>query len=135
MRFTKELAEEFYEDRRDEAAFPQLIGYMTSGDCMVLCLGRENGISHWRSLIGPAKVSAAKKSVPKSLRAVFGDAADDTRNAVHGSESPGAAGREIDLIFPNIIAEAEWNGDNGGGNIKHHSLDFTTAATPIPIHS
>ena len=57
MKFTKELAEEFYEDRRDEAAFPQLIRYMTSGDCMVLCLGRENGISHWRSLIGPAKVS------------------------------------------------------------------------------
>ena len=53
------------------------------------------------------QVSAAKKSAPKSLRAVFGDAADDTRNAVHGSESPGAAGREIDLIFPNIIAESE----------------------------
>ena len=53
------------------------------------------------------QVSAARKSAPKSLRAVFGDAADDTRNAVHGSESPGAAGREIDLIFPNIIAESE----------------------------
>ena len=53
------------------------------------------------------QVSAAKKSAPKCLRAVFGDAADDTRNAVHGSESPGAAGREIDLIFPNIIAESE----------------------------
>ena len=79
------------------------------------------------------QVSAAKKSAPKSLRAVFGDAADDTRNAVHGSESPGAAGREIDLIFPNIIAESEVCSDclvlsklqSNGGDLNLYSYLFS----------
>ena len=107
LKFTRELAEEFYEEHKYEHFFPSLIDYMTSGDCMVLCLGRENGIQHWMSVIGPTKVSEAKKSSPKSIRALFGDAKDDTRNAVHGSDSPKNAGREIDLIFPNIIADSE----------------------------
>ena len=66
---------------------------------MALCLGRENGINHWRSLIGPTKVSEAKKSAPKSIRAVFGDPNDDMKNAVHGSDSPQNAGREKDQHF------------------------------------
>merc|ERR1711868_50364 len=62
LKFTRELAEEFYEEHKYEHFFPSLIDYMTSGDCMVLCLGRENGIQHWMSVIGPTKVSEAKKS-------------------------------------------------------------------------
>ena len=107
LKFTKELAEEFYEEHKNKPFFKDLIQFMTSGDCMAMCLGRENGIEHWRSLIGPTKVSEAKKSAPKSIRSIFGDPSDDTRNAVHGSDSPAAAGREIDLIFPNIIADSE----------------------------
>ena len=107
LKFTKELAEEFYEEHKNKPFFKDLIQYMTSGDCMAMCLGRENGIEHWRSLIGPTKVSEAKKSSPKSIRSVFGDPTDDMKNAVHGSDSPAAAGREIDLIFPNIIADSE----------------------------
>ena len=80
---------------------------MTSGDCLAMCLGRENGIEHWRSLIGPTKVSEAKKSAPKSIRSIFGNPSNEMKNAVHGSDSPVAAGREIDLIFPNIIADSE----------------------------
>ena len=107
LKFTKELAEEFYEEHKNKPFFKDLIQFMTSGDCMAMCLGRENGIEHWRSLIGPTKVSEAKKSAPKSIRSVFGDPTDDMKNAVHGSDSPAAAGREIDLIFPNIIADSE----------------------------
>ena len=107
LKFTRELAEDFYDQHRDKPFFHGLIDFITSGDCMALCLGRENGINHWRSLIGPTKVSEAKKSAPKSIRAVFGDPNDDMKNAVHGSDSPQNAGREIDLIFPNIIADSE----------------------------
>ena len=107
LKFTKELAEEFYEEHKSKPFFKDLIQFMTSGDCMAMCLGRENGIKHWRTLIGPTKVSEAKKSAPKSIRSVFGDPTDDMKNAVHGSDSPAAAGREIDLIFPNIIADSE----------------------------
>ena len=107
LRFTKELAEEFYDEHKEKPFFSDLIDYMTSGDCMALCLGKENGINHWRTLIGPTKVSEAKKSAPKSIRAMFGDGENDMRNAVHGSDSPENAEREIDLIFPNIIADSE----------------------------
>ena len=107
LKFTKELAMELYDEHKDKPFFPELIDYITSGDSMVMCLGRENGINHWRSLIGPTKVSDAKKSAPKSIRALFGDATNDMRNAVHGSDSPHNAGKEIDLIFPNIIADSE----------------------------
>ena len=107
LKFTKELAEEFYEEHKGKVFFKDLIQFMTSGDCMAMCLGRENGIEHWRKLIGPTKVSDAKKSAPKSIRSVFGDPDNDMKNAVHGSDSPAAAGREIDLIFPNIIADSE----------------------------
>ena len=123
LRFTRELAEEFYEEHRKQPFFSELIDYMTSGDSMALCLGKENGINHWRKLIGPTKVSEAKKSFPKSIRAVFGDTNNDMRNAVHGSDSPQTAEREIDLIFPNIIADSE--GVNFSDSLKK-SVDHVT---------
>ena len=116
LKFTHELAEEFYEEQKNKPFFKDLIEFMTSGDCMAMCLGRENGIEHWKSIIGSTKVSEAKKSAPKSIRSVFGDPTNGIKNAVHGSESPASAGREIDLIFPNIIADSE--GINFSDSIK-----------------
>mgnify|MGYP001326899540 CR=1 FL=1 len=36
---------------------------------------------------------------------MFGNPSNDTRNAVHGSDSYESAGREIDLIFPQITGD------------------------------
>ena len=116
LKFTRELAEEFYEEQSKEPHFQALIDYMTSGDCMVLCLGRDDGISHWRKVIGPARVSEAGRTASKSIRAVFGDSSNDMKNAVHGSDSPRSAGREIDLIFPSILGDSE--GINFSESIK-----------------
>eukprot|EP00090_Calanus_glacialis_P010457 TRINITY_DN18842_c0_g1_i1.p1 TRINITY_DN18842_c0_g1~~TRINITY_DN18842_c0_g1_i1.p1 ORF type:complete len:220 (+),score=63.19 TRINITY_DN18842_c0_g1_i1:28-687(+) len=116
LRFTRELAEEFYQEHKNKPFFKDLIDYMTSGDAMAMCLGREDGIKHWRQLIGPTMVSEAKKSAPKSIRAMFGDPSNDTRNAVHGSDSYESAGREIDLIFPQITGDAD--GINFSESIK-----------------
>ena len=116
LRFTTELAEEFYDDHREQPSFRDLIDYMTSGDCMALCLAKENGINHWRNVIGPSKVSGARKTASKSIRAVFGDSSNDMKNAVHGSESSRSAGREIDLIFPSILGDSE--GINFSESIK-----------------
>ena len=107
LRFTRELAEEFYEEQKEQPFFRDLIDYMTSGDCMALCLAKDNGIAHWKSMMGPSKVSEARKTASKSIRAVFGDSSNDMKNAVHGSESPRSAGREIDLIFPSILGDSE----------------------------
>ena len=116
LRFTRELAEEFYQEHKKTTFFKDLIDYMTSGEAMAMCLGREDGINHWRQLIGPTMVGEAKKSAPKSIRAIFGDPSNDTRNAVHGSDSYESAGREIDLIFPQITGDAD--GINFSESIK-----------------
>jgi len=116
LRFTRELAEEFYQDHAEKPFFRSLIEYMTSGDCMALVLGRPDGIEYWRKLIGPKRVSEARKTAPKSIRAQFGDPDDDSRNAVHGSDSYEAAGREIDLLFPTITGDAD--GINFGSGLE-----------------
>ena len=46
---------------------------MTSGDVIAFCLARENGIEHWRKLLGPSDVKEAMATAPNSLRARFGD--------------------------------------------------------------
>merc|ERR1711879_488731 len=102
LRFTRELAEDFYTEQSGEPFFRDLVDYMISGDCMALCLGRQHGIQHWRNLIGPTRVTEVRKTAPKCIRALFGSRSNDMKNAVHDSDSPTAAAREIDLIFPSI---------------------------------
>ena len=85
---------------------------------MALCLGRQAGIQHWRNLIGPTNVTDARKTAPKSIRALFGDRSNDMKNAVHGSDSATAAAREIDLIFPSILGDSE--GINFSESLKRH---------------
>ena len=118
FRFTRELAEDFYREQRGLPFFSELVDYMVSGDCMALCIGRENGIQHWRNLIGPTGVTAARKTAPKSIRALFGSRENDMKNAVHGSDSATAAAQEIDLIFPSILGDSE--GINFSESLKRH---------------
>ena len=51
--------------------------------------------------------SDARKKAPDSIRAVFGDSKNDSRNACHGSDSPASAEREIEIIFPHIFKGSE----------------------------
>ena len=57
----------------------------------------NNGISAWRQFIGPTNTEKARAEAPKSIRALFGT--DGTRNAVHGSDSPASAARELEFFF------------------------------------
>ena len=41
---------------------------MTSGDSMALVLGREDGVDHWRRLIGPDRCGARRRSRRRSSR-------------------------------------------------------------------
>lgn len=76
---------------------------MTSGPIVALCLGKEDAIRGWRSLMGPTNALMAKEENPKSLRAIFGT--DGRRNATHGSDSPDSAYREIKFFFPEVTVE------------------------------
>ena len=84
-----------------------VINYITSGPVVAMCLARNNGVQHWRQVLGPTKVSEARKKDPYSIRAMFGDPKNDSRNACHGSDSAASAEREIDIIFPHILKGSE----------------------------
>mmetsp|Transcript_10434 Transcript_10434/g.29695 ORF Transcript_10434/g.29695 Transcript_10434/m.29695 type:complete len:150 (-) Transcript_10434:156-605(-) len=71
---------------------------MSSGVSMVLVLQKADAINAWRGAIGPTDSEEARRTAPKSLRAVFGT--DTTRNGFHGSDSKESAIREIGFFFP-----------------------------------
>ncbi|KAI0230921.1 Thioredoxin domain-containing protein [Lamellibrachia satsuma] len=99
---TEEEAREFYDHKKDEAFFEDLIKFMTSGPSVALVLTKgetgEGIIEEWRELLGPPSVEEAKESAPDSLRARFGH--ETYVNAVHGSDSTDMATKELAFFFP-----------------------------------
>ena len=87
---TKDLAEKFYVEHNGKKFFDELISFMTSGPCVVMVLEKNNAIADWRSLMGNSTTEG-------TLRHQFGTSI--TFNAVHGSDSPEAAKREIEIFF------------------------------------
>jgi nucleoside-diphosphate kinase len=62
---------------------------------VILCLEGEDIILGWRALMGATDPA---KAAPGTLRRRFADSL--TRNAVHGSDAPGSAQREVAFFFP-----------------------------------
>jgi UMP-CMP kinase len=92
-------ASDFYREHEERPFFGALVAFMTSGPIVALVLRKQAAIADLRAALGPTDASAAKKTAPDSIRAKFGT--DVTKNAVHGSDSPAAAAREIAFFFPN----------------------------------
>ena len=67
---------------------------MTSGPVMVMALAGENAVMKNREIMG---ATDPKKANPGTIRALFGDSVGE--NAVHGSDSPQSAERELQLFF------------------------------------
>lgn len=93
-RLTREQAEGFYAEHRSKSFFNDLVGFMTSGPVMLMCLEGENAILLNREIMGatdPAKAATGtiRKDFADSLQA----------NAVHGSDSPKSAEREVAYFF------------------------------------
>ncbi len=97
---SKEQATKFYAEHEGKSFFNNLINFMTSGPVVTLALRKLSAISDWRRLAGPTNSAKARVTSPASLRALFGT--DGTMNAVHGSDSPLSANRELSLMFPNL---------------------------------
>ncbi|XP_061183794.1 thioredoxin domain-containing protein 6-like isoform X2 [Saccostrea echinata] len=99
VQLTKEMAEDFYREHKDQDYFEELVLRMTSGPVLALGLAREDAISGWRHMLGPTEVEKAKAEAPDSLRAKF--ALDDTKiNMLHGSDSEETAKKELEFFFP-----------------------------------
>ncbi|NMC69506.1 MAG: nucleoside-diphosphate kinase [Myxococcales bacterium] len=95
MRLTPAQARTFYDVHRDRPFFEPLVAFMTSGPVVVLALEGEDAIRRWRELMGATDPAQA---APGTLRALYGE--DVRRNAVHGSDGPETADRELSFFFP-----------------------------------
>ena len=91
---SKEKAEEFYSEHKERPFFGELVTFMTSAPVMLMALHGENAISKNREIMGATNPSEAAAG---TIRAEFGDNVGE--NAVHGSDSPESAQRELNLFF------------------------------------
>src|SRR5579859_4088120 len=94
MKLTLSEAQLFYEVHKQRPFYGSLCDYMSSGPVLIAVLTGEGAIARWRELMGatdPAKASAG------TIRKDFG--LDVEKNAVHGSDAPETAAREISFFF------------------------------------
>ncbi|MDN3554457.1 nucleoside-diphosphate kinase [Halomonas maura] len=94
LQLSQEQAEGFYAEHKERPFFGDLVGFMTSGPVVVQVLEGENAIAANRDLMGATNPKEAEAG---TIRADFAQSID--ANAVHGSDSPESAAREIAYFF------------------------------------
>ena len=72
---------------------------MTSGPALPLALERDNAVAHLRDVIGATDPAEAK---PGTVRKLYAQSKE--RNAIHASDSPENAAREVAFFFPGEFA-------------------------------
>jgi nucleoside-diphosphate kinase len=87
-------AQGFYAEHSARPFFNDLVKFMTSAPVMIQVLEGEGAILKNRDLMG---ATDPKKAAAGTIRADF--AASIDANAVHGSDSPESAAREIAYFF------------------------------------
>lgn len=94
IHMTKDQAEGFYAEHSERPFFGELVEFMTSGPCFVQVLQGEGAIARNREIMGATNPDQADEG---TLRKVYAESMG--RNAVHGSDSPESAKREIAFFF------------------------------------
>ncbi len=94
LHLTRSEAEAFYDVHRERPFFRDLVAFMTSGPVMVQVLEGENAVARNRELMGATN---PKEAAPGTIRAELAESID--ANAVHGSDAPETAAREIAFFF------------------------------------
>jgi len=98
IRLAPDQARAFYAVHRERPFFEGLVRFMTEGAVVVAALERADAVPHLRRTMG---ATDSKKADPGTIRNLYGT--DIERNAIHGSDSPENAAKEIAFFF----AEAE----------------------------
>ena len=93
-RFSKERAERFYDMHRARPFFGELVSYITSGPVVALEVEGDQAVPRIRELIGATNPAEAR---PGTIRAMYGKSLQN--NAVHGSDSPESAEKELEIAF------------------------------------
>lgn len=94
MHLTAEQAKAFYAVHAHRPFFMELVTFMTEGPILITVLEGDNAIMKHRDLMGATN---PKEALPGTIRADFAKSID--KNAVHGSDSPENAKKEIAFFF------------------------------------
>ena len=91
---TKNDAESFYAVHNERPFFGELVEFMTRGPIIAAILEKDNAVEDFRTLNGATNpADAAEGTIRKLYATSMGE------NAVHGSDSPESAKREIEYFF------------------------------------
>jgi len=94
IQLDRRMAEGFYAEHKGRGFFDELVTFMCSGPVVVMALEGDDAIARYRTIMGATNpANAAEGTLRKLYAASVGE------NAVHGSDSPASAAREIAYFF------------------------------------
>lgn len=94
MRLSRDEARAFYSVHRGKPFFSSLVEFMTSGPCLALALERADAVPYLREVIGSTDPAEAEEG---TVRALYAESVE--RNAIHASDSPENARKELSFFF------------------------------------
>ena len=94
-RLSEAEARRFYEVHAERPFYDSLVAFMTSGRCVPMVLERKSAVSALRETIGATDPARAAEG---TIRKLYAESVE--RNAIHASDSPENAEREIEFFFP-----------------------------------
>ena len=97
VRLAQPQAEAFYAVHRERPFFRPLVAFMTSGPCLPLALERDDAVARLREVIG---ATDPREAAPGTVRALYAESKE--RNAIHASDSPENAAREVGFFFSEL---------------------------------
>ena len=103
MMISKELAARHYEAHKERKFYSGLVKFMTSSPVVALALEGIDAIKISRTMMG---ATFGADAAPGTIRGDFG--VSRSYNLVHGSDSPDAAQRELQLFFPEGLVSFDY---------------------------
>ena len=94
LKFTKDMAEEFYSAHKEKPFFGELVSFITSERVVVSVIEGDNVVAMTRTIIGATKPSEA---APGTIRGDFG--VGITNNSIHASDSMESFEKEVKVVF------------------------------------
>jgi nucleoside-diphosphate kinase len=94
VQLSKGRAESFYEVHKERPFYRSLVAFMTSGPALAMALEREDAVAHLRKVIGATDPAQAE---PGTIRKLYAQSKE--KNAIHASDSPENAAREVAFFF------------------------------------
>jgi nucleoside-diphosphate kinase len=92
--FSRERAELFYAVHKERPFYKDLVAYITSGPVVAIEIEADDAVTRIREFIGATNPADAR---PGTVRYMFGKSLQN--NAVHASDAPESAQKELEIAF------------------------------------